>query len=106
MLNNYKLKIQQLLTLLQSLYIPKSWIDAVNISKKTLNISGLLIKITFIPILVLSVISYLSNFIIETPFGYICIGLIYFYFISIFHLGLWIVIPSAGIILLHKILNR
>lgn len=102
-IENIKFKGQFVITLLKSLFVPKSWDDLIKIAKTLLKIANLLIQITFVPFVFLIVLSYLSNFIKETPFGYVCIGLIYLYFISLFHLCIWIIIPAWLLTFIDKI---
>lgn len=100
------IKLKELIRLVQSLYFPKTWLSLVDISSKLLKVSFLLVQITLVPVVILIGVSYASNFLIESSFGYISIGLVYFYLIVVFHLCLWIVLPSMTIVLLNRVLNK
>ena len=99
-------KVQLLYSIFRTISIPKSWLDLVTVCRSSLKISFLLIQITFIPIILLIGISYLSNLIIESPFGYICIGLMYLYFIGIIHLCIWVILPSVVVLLINRLLKN
>jgi hypothetical protein len=103
-INQLKLNFDLLIVQLKSLFIPKSWLDIVEISRIFLKISYLSIRISFVIYLVLMSVGLLS-IIIDREYPAVCIGLTYGYFLLFFHLGIWVLLPSYGILLLEKLIT-
>ena len=99
--------IRPLLSSLKSsfdnLFLPKNLKDLVELSKTFIVIPVRLIQLSTILFVPLILLSWLSNFVIETQFGIIVFGLIYIYFLFAFNLLIWFIIPPGIIILLGKL---
>jgi hypothetical protein len=104
LISNLKLKIQKLKELFGTLSFPKTWNDCIETSQILLKTSFLIIQIIFFIYLPLMVLGFLSSK-IEPDYGLICIGLTYGYFLLIFHLGIWIILPSYGLIIVNKFIE-
>ena len=101
--------IRPLLSSLKSsfdnLFLPKNLKDLVDLSKIFIVIPVRLIQLSTILFIPLILLSWLSNFIIETQFGIIAFGLMYAYFLFAFNLLIWFIIPLGIIILLGKLVK-
>tara|TARA_Y100000739_G_C20204001_1_gene282366 strand:- start:137 stop:466 length:330 start_codon:yes stop_codon:yes gene_type:complete len=98
--------IRPLLSSLKSsfdnLFLPKNLKDLVALSKIFIIIPVRLIQLSSIAFIPLILLSWISNFIIETQFGIIAFGLMYAYFLFAFNMLIWFIIPPGVIIILSK----
>jgi hypothetical protein len=96
-----RLKIQKSLKVFRTLSIPKSWQDVIKTTRILLRLSYLIIQVAFFIYIPLMIIGY-SSTIVDPDYGLICIGLTYAYFLIIFHLGIWIILPALVILMVAR----